>query len=410
MSDLRAAIVQDAASGRVLMLAWMDAEAERLTRETGEAWFWSRSRQELWHKGETSGNVCASSSCETTATGTCSSCGSSLRGRPATRGPSRASRPSCGGRSSNACATGRRARTSRRSPRRASGAPRRSSSRRQAKRPSRRRRRRASRRGSRRRSLSPLRPARGLGPRCRGRRGRARVAPQVSAELDFALELADAADAISLPRFGARDLRVERKPDLTPVTDADRAIEQALRALVAERGEGFFGEEQGGDPDGVRWIVDPIDGTKNFVRGIPVWATLIALARDDVLVLGVVSAPALGRRWWAARGEGAFCNGARSASRASRSSPMPPSPPRSPPTSPRSRTPRGTHAGSATSGSTSSSPRARSTPQSTIRSSSGTTPRSSRSSRKPAAAQASRQEGSSSAQTAGSTTRSLRTA
>jgi histidinol-phosphatase len=131
----------------------------------------------------------------------------------------------------------------------------------------------------------------------------------VSAEVDFALELADAADAISLPRFGASDLRVHRKPDLTPVTDADRAIEQTLRGLVAERGDGFFGEEEGGDPDGVRWIVDPIDGTKNFTRGIPVWATLIALARDDELVLGVVSAPALGRRWWATRGEGAFCNG-----------------------------------------------------------------------------------------------------
>ena len=133
----------------------------------------------------------------------------------------------------------------------------------------------------------------------------------MSAGLDFALELADAADAISLPRFGARDLRVERKPDLTPVTDADRAVERALRELVAERrpGEGVFGEEDGGAPDGVRWIVDPIDGTKNFVRGIPVWATLIALAHDADLVCGVVSAPALGRRWWAARGEGAFCNG-----------------------------------------------------------------------------------------------------
>ena len=131
----------------------------------------------------------------------------------------------------------------------------------------------------------------------------------MSADLAFALELADTADAISLPRFGSSDLRVERKPDLTPVTDADRTIEEALRALVAERGDGFFGEEDGGDPEGVRWIVDPIDGTKNFVRGIPVWATLIAFAREDELVLGVVSAPALGRRWWAARSEGAYCNG-----------------------------------------------------------------------------------------------------
>jgi histidinol-phosphatase len=132
----------------------------------------------------------------------------------------------------------------------------------------------------------------------------------MSAELDFALELADAADAISLPRFRASDLRIDRKPDLTPVTDADRAVEHALGELVAERGDGFFGEENGGDPDGVRWIVDPIDGTKNFTRGIPVWATLIALARGDEFVCGVVSAPALGKRWWAARGEGAFCNGA----------------------------------------------------------------------------------------------------
>ncbi|MDX6481248.1 MAG: histidinol-phosphatase [Gaiellaceae bacterium] len=130
----------------------------------------------------------------------------------------------------------------------------------------------------------------------------------MSAELEFALELADAADAISLTRFGASDLRVERKPDLTPVSDADRAIEQALRSMAGD--DGFFGEEFGGPEDGVRWIVDPIDGTKNFVRGIPVWATLIALADDDELVVGVVSAPALGRRWWAARGEGAYANGA----------------------------------------------------------------------------------------------------
>jgi histidinol-phosphatase len=133
----------------------------------------------------------------------------------------------------------------------------------------------------------------------------------VSAELEFALELADAADAISLPRFGALDLRVDRKPDLSPVTDADKAVEARIRELIAERrpGDGVFGEEEGGAEDGVRWIVDPIDGTKNFVRGIPAWATLIALAHGGQLVLGVVSAPALGRRWWAARGEGAYVNG-----------------------------------------------------------------------------------------------------
>jgi histidinol-phosphatase len=129
-----------------------------------------------------------------------------------------------------------------------------------------------------------------------------------ASDLAFALELADAADALSLPRFGALDLRVERKPDLTPVTDADRAVERALRELVRDRrpGEGVLGEEDGGAPAEVRWIVDPIDGTKNFARRVPVWATLVALARRDEIVCGVVSAPALGHRWWAARGEGAF--------------------------------------------------------------------------------------------------------
>lgn len=132
-------------------------------------------------------------------------------------------------------------------------------------------------------------------------------------DLAFALELAGAADGLSLPRFGALDLQVERKPDLTPVTDADRSVERRLRELVRDRrpGEGFFGEESGGAPAEVRWIVDPIDGTKNFARGVPVWATLIALSRGAEIVCGVVSAPALGHRWWAARGEGAFRDGER---------------------------------------------------------------------------------------------------
>ena len=131
-------------------------------------------------------------------------------------------------------------------------------------------------------------------------------------DLELALELADAADALTLPRFRAADLRVETKADLTPVTDADRAVERALRELVARErpGDGVLGEEEGDDGGAVRWIVDPIDGTRNFSRGVPVWATLIALERDGVRVCGVVSAPALGRRWWAARGEGAFANGA----------------------------------------------------------------------------------------------------
>src|SRR5216684_6923658 len=96
------------------------------------------------------------------------------------------------------------------------------------------------------------------------------------ADLAFALELADLADSLSLPRFRALDLRVETKADLTPVTDADRAVERALRERIAaeRRGEGVLGEEEGDDGGDVRWILDPIDGTKNFLRGIPVWATL----------------------------------------------------------------------------------------------------------------------------------------
>jgi histidinol-phosphatase len=132
-------------------------------------------------------------------------------------------------------------------------------------------------------------------------------------DLVFALELADAADAISLPRFGARDLVVETKPDLTPVTEADRAVEREVRRLVAERrpGEGVLGEELGDDAaeGDTRWIVDPIDGTRNFSRRVPVWATLIALERAGRMEAAVVSAPALTRRWWAARGDGAFGSG-----------------------------------------------------------------------------------------------------
>lgn len=135
----------------------------------------------------------------------------------------------------------------------------------------------------------------------------------MDADLDFALSLADTADALTLTRFRAADLRVETKADLTPVTDADRSVERALREAIARErpGEGVLGEEEGDDGGSVRWILDPIDGTRNFSRGIPVWATLVALERDDVRVCGVVSAPALGRRWWAARGGGAFANGER---------------------------------------------------------------------------------------------------
>ncbi|MGH9025822.1 MAG: histidinol-phosphatase [Acidimicrobiia bacterium] len=133
------------------------------------------------------------------------------------------------------------------------------------------------------------------------------------ADLELALELADLADGVTRPRFRARDLHVETKPDLTPVTEADRNVEQALRErLTATRpDDAVLGEEFGTTGTGVRrWIIDPIDGTKNFVRGVPVWASLVALEVDRTIAVGVVSAPALGRRWWAARGQGAFADGA----------------------------------------------------------------------------------------------------
>ena len=137
----------------------------------------------------------------------------------------------------------------------------------------------------------------------------------MNADVAFASALADAADAITMARFGARDLRVDTKPDLTPVSEADRAAEEAIRSLVAAsgRGEGVLGEELGDDGGDSKWIVDPIDGTTNYVRGVPVWATLLALVREGAVVASLVSAPALGRRWWAARGEGAFAAGARCA-------------------------------------------------------------------------------------------------
>ncbi|MCV7286782.1 histidinol-phosphatase [Mycolicibacterium wolinskyi] len=132
----------------------------------------------------------------------------------------------------------------------------------------------------------------------------------VADDMTLALALADQADALTMDRFGAMDLHVETKPDLTPVTDADRGAEEALReALAATRpDDAVFGEEFGGTTtfSGRQWVIDPIDGTKNFVRGVPVWCTLIALIADGVPVVGVVSAPALARRWWAGQGEGAF--------------------------------------------------------------------------------------------------------
>ncbi len=129
-------------------------------------------------------------------------------------------------------------------------------------------------------------------------------------DLALALELLDVADSITLGRFRAEDLRVDTKPDLTPVTEADRAVEEAIRErLAAARPhDAVVGEELGSSPEGSerRWIVDPIDGTKGYVRGVPVWATLLALEQQGEVVVGAVSAPALHRRWWAARGHGAF--------------------------------------------------------------------------------------------------------
>jgi len=124
-------------------------------------------------------------------------------------------------------------------------------------------------------------------------------------DLDLAVRLADAADAITMQRFGASDLAVESKPDLTPVTDADRTVELAIRELVGAHrpGDAVSGEEFGSQGSGRRrWVIDPIDGTKNFVRGVPVWATLIALLDGSQPVVGMVSAPALARRWWVALG------------------------------------------------------------------------------------------------------------
>jgi histidinol-phosphatase len=133
-------------------------------------------------------------------------------------------------------------------------------------------------------------------------------------DVSFALRLADAADVITLARHRADNLRVEMKPDMTPVTDADRAVELALRELIERElpGDEVIGEEFGGDGIAARaWILDPIDGTKSFVRGLPTWSTLIALRENGVITAGVVSMPALGRRWWARRGGGAYADGRR---------------------------------------------------------------------------------------------------
>jgi histidinol-phosphatase len=134
-------------------------------------------------------------------------------------------------------------------------------------------------------------------------------------DLALAHALADLADAISLDRYQAQDLVITTKPDNTPVTDADRAVETAIREALAthRHADGLVGEEFGSDKgtSGRYWVIDPIDGTKNFMRGVPTWATLIALVQVDAsdveeVVVGIASAPALARRWSAAKGHGAF--------------------------------------------------------------------------------------------------------
>ncbi|MFD7614707.1 histidinol-phosphatase [Streptomyces sp. NPDC059828] len=132
-------------------------------------------------------------------------------------------------------------------------------------------------------------------------------------DLRLAHVLADAADAVTMDRFKALDLKVETKPDMTPVSEADKAAEELIRFQLqrARPRDAVLGEEYGIEGTGPRrWVIDPIDGTKNYVRGVPVWATLISLMEAGEggyhPVVGVVSAPALGRRWWAAKGAGAF--------------------------------------------------------------------------------------------------------
>ena len=128
-------------------------------------------------------------------------------------------------------------------------------------------------------------------------------------DLQLALRAADVADRITLSAFRRPSLQVEAKADQTPVSEADRGAEAAIRELLARErpADSVLGEETGSTGSGSRrWVIDPIDGTANFVRAIPVWATLIGLEVDGAVEVGVVSAPALGRRWWAERGEGAF--------------------------------------------------------------------------------------------------------
>jgi histidinol-phosphatase len=136
-------------------------------------------------------------------------------------------------------------------------------------------------------------------------------------DLKLALDLADIADALTMLRYRSPDLEVETKPDMTPVSESDKRVELALRDRLADDrpddlviGEEFGGAELAGQP-GRAWVIDPIDGTKSYVRGMDTWTTLIALTVDGLVTLGVVSMPALKKRWWAVRGQGAYADGNR---------------------------------------------------------------------------------------------------
>jgi len=146
----------------------------------------------------------------------------------------------------------------------------------------------------------------------------------LEADLALAHGLADAADLISLDRFLAPDLQVSTKRDNTHVTDADRQVESTVRRMLAQHrpNDAILGEEEGGRLDARTWVVDPIDGTANYLRGVPVWATLIGLVVGEDVPLGLVSAPALGRRWWAIAGHGAWTRFAGAAPRRCRVSPV----------------------------------------------------------------------------------------
>jgi histidinol-phosphatase len=133
--------------------------------------------------------------------------------------------------------------------------------------------------------------------------------PSHTDDLRLAHILADDADSITMDRYKSLDLHVTTKPDLTPVSESDSKVENVIRKTLsrARPRDAVIGEEEGRSGWGARrWVIDPIDGTKNYIRGVPVWATLIGLMVEDQVVAGVVSAPALGRRWWASYGDGAW--------------------------------------------------------------------------------------------------------